>query len=322
MSEDSRPALGGYEGVVGPDMDGWRLDAFLAASLGISRARARRALARGAVTWRERPAGIDAKGAPIAEGDRIQVVREPDPAETPPRPEPETPLVIVAEGEGWLALDKPAGTPVHPLQVEEGGSLANALVARHPELVGVGEGGLRSGVVHRLDVDTSGVLLFAVREDAWQRLREAFRTHKVEKTYLAIVAGRLEGEGELALQLGVGRHRPAQVRVLSEDDARPGRGRPTRTRWRSLIAGEEASLIEARPTTGFLHQIRVSLAHLGHPILGDPRYGGPEHALAPRQLLHARQLRWKEVEAGCEPPADFAAAIRGFGLEPGLGLER
>ncbi len=315
MSEDSRPAPGGYEGVVGPNEDGWRLDAFLAASLGISRAGARRALSRGKVTWRERPVGLDAKGAPIAEGDRIQVVHEPDPSEAPPRPEPDQPLEIVASGDGWLALDKPAGTPVHPLQVDEGGSLANALVARHPEVIGVGEGGLRSGVVHRLDVDTSGVLLFAVQEEAWQRLREAFRRHKVEKTYLAIVAGRLEGEGELALQLSVGRHRPAKVRVLSEDDARPGRGRPTRTRWRSLVATDEASLVEARPTTGFLHQIRASLAHLGHPILGDPRYGGPEHALAPRQMLHAQRVRWKEVEATCEPPADFAAALRELGLE-------
>ncbi|MCP3987234.1 MAG: RluA family pseudouridine synthase [bacterium] len=315
MSEDSRPAPGGYEGVVGPNEDGWRLDAYLAASLGISRARARRALARGTVTWRERPAGLDAKGAPIAEGDRIQVVREPDPSEALPLAEPDAPLEIVASGDGWVALDKPAGTPVHPLEVDEGGSLANALIARHPELQGVGEGGLRSGVVHRLDVDTSGVLLFALREDAWQRLREAFRSHKVEKTYLAIVAGRLEGEGELALQLSVGRHRPAKVRVLSKDDARPGRGRPTRTRWRSRVAGDEASLVEAWPATGFLHQIRVSLAHLGHPILGDSRYGGPEHPLAPRQMLHARQLRWKDVEAGCEPPADFAAAIRRLGLE-------
>ncbi len=313
MSEGSRPA-GGFEGVVGPRQDGKRLDAFLAEALGVSRARVRRALAAGAVTWRDRPAGLEAKGAPVASGDEIRVEPQPDPAEAPPLPEPGAPLGVLTEGDGWLAVDKPAGTPVHPLRVGESGTVANALVARHPELVGVGEGGLRSGVVHRLDVDTSGVLLFATAEDAWQRLRGAFRSHKVEKTYLAVVAGRLEGEGELILRLGVGRHRPARVRVLPGEGA--GAGRRTQTRWRSLAASDEASLVEARPTTGFLHQIRVSLAHLGHPILGDAAYCGPEHALAPRQLLHARHLAWKEVDAASEPPPDFAAAVRGLALVP------
>ncbi len=291
---------------VGPSEGGQRLDSFLATALGVSRADVRRVLARGLVSWRGRPARLQAKGATVTEGDRIEVAAFQDPARARPLSQPELPLGVLARGEGWLAVDKPAGTPVHPLAPEERGTLLNALIAREPEVFGVGEAGLRSGVVHRLDVHTSGVLLFATREPAWQRLRSAFRRHRVAKEYHALVVGRLEGEGELELRLAVTRHRPARVRVV--DAKETGRGRATRLRWRALSPGEAASLVEVRPETGFLHQIRASLAHLGHPVLGDLAYGAPPHPLAPRQLLHARSLRWREVAATCEPPGDFVRA--------------
>ena len=98
--------------------------------------------------------------------------------------------------------------PVHPYRADEAGTLLGALVARRPQVVGVGEGGLRSGVVHRLDVDTSGVVLLATEQRSWQRLRAAFRSGAVEKRYRALVLGRLAGAGELALDLVVARHRP------------------------------------------------------------------------------------------------------------------
>ncbi|MAE96914.1 MAG: RNA pseudouridine synthase [Deltaproteobacteria bacterium] len=303
---DPRPPVGRWQ--VGPAEGGTRLDAFLARVLGISRANARRTLSSGAVTWRGRRADLSAKGAPLQEGDAVEVAEVVDPARAHPVADPAAPLAVLAEGEGWLAVDKPAGTPVHPLSPDERGTLLNALAARQPGIVGVGEGGLRSGVVHRLDVETSGVMLFATAEGPWQRLREAFRRHQVEKVYWALARGRLEGQSDLELQLAVTQHRPARVRVVSPDDAQPGRGRPTRLAWRSLAVGDDASLIEGRPATGFLHQIRASLAHLGHPLYGDRAYGGPEHPLAPRHLLHARMLRWREVEATCEPPEDFARA--------------
>lgn len=293
---------------VGPAEDGTRLDSFLARVLGISRANARRTLSSGAVSWRGRTADLSAKGAPLQEGDAVEVAAVVDPARAHPLADPDAQLSVLAEGEGWLAVDKPAGTPVHPLSPDETGTLLNLLAAREPGIVGVGEGGLRSGVVHRLDVNTSGVMLFATSEPSWQRLRAAFRSHQVEKVYWALASGRLEGQGELELQLAITQHRPARVRVVAPHDAKPGRGRPTRLRWRTLALGEEASLVEVRPATGFLHQIRASLAHLGHPLFGDLAYGGPEHPLAPRHLLHARELRWREVEAACEPPEDFARA--------------
>ncbi len=297
---------------VGPAEEGQRLDYFLATKLGISRANVRRALARGVVSWRGRPADPAAKGAQVHEGDELCVREAVDPRSAAPIPEPDRALQILAEGPGWCAVDKPAGTPVHPLEPHEQGTLLNALAARHPQIVGVGEGGLRSGVVHRLDVDTSGVLLFATEASSWERLRDAFRRHRVEKLYWALVQGRLEGEGELSLTLTVSQHRPARVRVVDAGGADGGRGRLTQLAWRSLRASDAASLVEVRPVTGFLHQIRASLAHLGHPLLGDPAYGGPEDPRAPRHLLHARHVRHREIEAESEPPDDFANALEAF----------
>ena len=124
-----------------------------------------------------------------------------------------------ASGPGWLAADKPAGMPVHPLAEDETGTLLNAVVARHPEVQGVGEGALRSGVVHRLDVDTSGVMLVARDQGTWQRLRDAFTARQVEKVYRALLLGRLQGEGAVSVGLLTARHRPARVRVARPEEA-------------------------------------------------------------------------------------------------------
>jgi 23S rRNA pseudouridine1911/1915/1917 synthase len=249
--------------------------------------------------------GLSAKGRLLEPGERVAVEEPALAAAVVPEPEPGAPLVVLAEGEGWLAVDKPAGVAVHPLAPGERGTLLNALVARHPEVRGIGEGGLRSGVVHRLDVDTSGVLLFATDELRWLDLREAFRRHRVAKTYRALVHGRLAGEGELVLHLSVLRHRPARVGVVE-----PGAGKSRRTelRWRTLEEFRDTTLVEVSPRTGFLHQIRASLAHLGHPLLGDAAYGAPE-GFAARHLLHAARVAVDDVAAESPDAADFAEAL-------------
>ncbi len=296
---------------VGPEERGRRLDAFLADRLELSRAQVRRLLARGAVRIAARPASESAKGMSLEGGETIEVERFAPPEQQRARPSPEVPLRVLSEGPGWLAVDKPAGMPVHPLREDETGTVLNALAARHPELHGVGEGGLRSGVVHRLDVDTSGVLLVATRDDTWRRLREAFRAHRVEKLYRAIVLGRLEGSGSEALPLVTARHRPARVRVVSAAERSRARGaRLGELRWRALESLRGATLVEVRPRTGFLHQIRVSLAHLGHPLAGDRSYGPPRDATgARRHMLHAARVSFEEVGGASPDAPDFAALL-------------
>ncbi|MCG8590460.1 MAG: RluA family pseudouridine synthase [Proteobacteria bacterium] len=287
-----------------------RLDRFLAERLDLSRAQVRRLLAEGAVRLGDQEASARHKGTPLRVGDRVVVAAHRSPADQRIRPEPDRPLSVLTEGEGWLAVDKPAGWPVHPFREDETGTVLNAVAARRPELQGVGEGGLRSGVVHRLDVQTSGVLLVASAPAAWEWLRAAFRSHRVAKRYRALVLGRVEEAAELAVTLQIAQHRPARVRVVPEGT--PG-ARRTELAWTPLEHWPDATLLEVRPRTGFLHQIRATLADRGHPVLGDALYGGDGAACpvpADRHLLHAAGVRVGDVAAESPDPADFAAALQ------------
>lgn len=298
---------------------GERLDRFLAEHLRLSRSQVRRLLARGAVSVGGRSVDETAKGLTLQPGPVVQVTPFARPEDERARPSPDRPLRVLARGRGWLAIDKPAGTPVHPLRPHEIDTALNAVIARFPEIHGVGEGGLRSGVVHRLDVDTSGVLLFATEDEAWQRLRGAFREHLVEKCYRALVIGALEGEGTLEVGLVTARHRPARVRVVTEAERERARGIHIGVLgWRSLEVLDNATLVEVRPKTGFLHQIRVSLAHLGFPVVGDRSYGPASDPVAvPRQMLHAASASWGEIEASSPDPEDFRAALAQYAAQSG-----
>jgi 23S rRNA pseudouridine1911/1915/1917 synthase len=302
--------------VVAADEAGRRLDAWLAQRLGVGRAGVRRLIESGRVSIDGRPLARRDKSAPLVAGARVVVAAFAPDADRRAIAEPDRALAICAEGPGWIALDKPAGTPVHPLRDDETGTLLNALIARRPEVHGVGEAGLRSGVAHRLDVDTSGVVLLATDEPTWQRLRAAFREHRVAKVYRAMVLGRLEGEGEVRHSLVVARHKPAYVRAV--EPGTPG-ARRTSLAWRALAHGDGITLVEVRPRTGFLHQIRASFAALGHPLCGDRTYAGEDPSGAPRHLLHAARVAIDEIEAESPDPPDFAAfaAQVDSGSDPG-----
>ena len=305
-----------------PDRSGQRLDLFLADRLGLSRAQVRRLLERGAVSLGGRRLALRDKGRPLPAVGALAVdaFRPPQsqraPAETSAAVGPIP--VEVGSGPGWLAVDKPAGMPVHPLQEAERGTVLGHLIDRHPEIHGVGEGGLRSGVVHRLDIGTSGVLLFATEHSVWQRLRTAFGEHRVDKRYRALVLGHFDppgGEREIELPLVVARHRPARVRVATSGERLGGRARIVSQVVRLVEPLHGASLVEVRPRTGFLHQIRVTMAHLGHPVLGDRHYGGSVEdvarmAGADRHLLHAARVAFEEIVAEARDPEDFAACAR------------
>ncbi|MFP4143598.1 MAG: RluA family pseudouridine synthase [Phycisphaeraceae bacterium] len=290
-----------------------RLDRLLAAELGISRGEAVRLLDRGQVRVAGRRVSRSDKGLRPAPGERVAVeafVRE---AEQRPAPNPDLELEELATGPGWLIVRKPAGTPVHPLGPGERDTLLNAVIARHPEIEGVGEGGLRCGLVHRLDVETSGAVAFALDEARYERLRGAFRGHAMRKVYLAIVAGRVAEAGQKRMHLVIARHSPAKVRVVEPGEVeRTPQTRLCDLAWRCLERFTKASLVEIELGTGFLHQIRVMFAALGHPLLGDPLYAGEGSSAAlaaPRPMLHAAALEFEEIRGRCDPPADFQQVL-------------
>ncbi len=294
-----------------------RLDVFLGRALGLSRQRARDLIEGGHVAIAGQAATRRDKGRPIAPGERVTVERLTDDGQQHPRPDAALPIEEVAAGDGWVVVNKPAGVPVRPHRADERGTVINALAARYPQIVGVGEGGLRSGVVHRLDTDTSGALVVATGQQAWGRLRACFAEHRAVKRYTALVHGRLApgSERRLTLYLSVARRKDAWVRVADEpfDDARA-----CTLTWRAVRGNNLATLIEVDLETGFLHQIRAMMAHVYHPVVGDDRYAhGMQTHGATRQMLHASSLAIDSMglDVQCPLPEDMSRVIAGLGIE-------
>lgn len=295
--------------ITGPDV-GARLDIFLGQRLGVGRAQVKKLLAAGRIRLNGHVAAEKAKGLFLREGSRVTVEGFTPAASAEAIPEPDLPLSILAEGDGWIAANKPAGMAVHPLEPGETGTLLNAVVARYPQVQGIGEAGLRSGVVHRLDIDTSGALLFATTQNRWENLRKAFTDHTTKKVYRAIVDGELKGTGQETMDLVVVRHTPAKVAVVNPTQGyRPPGTRTCHLTWRAAERLNGATLLEIDLGTGFLHQIRVMLAHLGHPVVGDPLYGDAEAGI-PRQMLHASYIKAGPAEARSPDPEDFMKILR------------
>ena len=286
-----------------------RLDTFLTRALNLSRREALQALGAGLVT-------VDGeKAAPRDKGRSLDTATTVGVASLVPLknivPDADEPLTVLFEGEGCLVVDKPPGVPVLPRAPFERGTLLNAVVARYPQIQGVGEGGLKSGVVHRLDTDTSGALLLATSQEKWLELRAAFTERRVDKTYRALVQGQLRGTARETMHLVVARHRPAKVRVVTDDEATSS-ARVCTLSWRALETFPNATLVEVGLETGFLHQIRAMFAHKGHPVLGDEVYGAAIPGV-PRQMLHAASLTVGTIKAHSPDPADFAAVLARLG---------
>lgn len=247
----------------------------------------------------------------------------PEPTPGPPLPE-DIPLEIIHEDPDLIAVNKPAGLVVHPGAGHRGDTLVNALLFRGGGLSGI-NGPDRPGIVHRLDRDTSGLLLVARHDVAHHRLARQFAERLVEKTYLAVVEGapRLDGD-RIDLPLG-------KVRFNRMGVKRRG-GKAARTDYRVLARGQRFSLLELKPHTGRTHQLRVHLAAIGHPVAADAEYGrrelvtrldlpagGPDEVLLDRQALHARRLAFnhprddRRLELTAPLPADLAGLIAALG---------
>lgn len=286
-----------------------RLDKAVARLYGISRGRAMDWIAEGRVRVDGRRAP---KGSQVAGGARIAVELPPPDA---PAPQPELPIRIVHADPHLIVADKPAGMPSHPLKPGEKGTAANALVARFPELAGVGPQVREGGLVHRLDTDTSGLLLAARTEAAYTILRTQFTTRAVEKGYLALVAGELHAAGEIELPLAHDPSDSRRMRAASDPAWAEEHGaRPALTRFTPLERRGGFTLLEVEIPTGVMHQIRAHLAFIGHPLAADALYGGPELAGLRRHFLHAHRLAFAhpdgsraKFESGL--PEELAAAL-------------
>ncbi|WP_394833243.1 RluA family pseudouridine synthase [Pendulispora rubella] len=272
-----------------PDqLDGERLDRAAAQlASGLSRARLKRAIEAGAVrvNGRRKP-----KGAVVAKGDVISIdTSQVSDADSPAEPSPDAPLVVCFEGEGVLVVDKPAGQPTAPLRPGEVGSLANALVGRYPELAGVGYSAREPGLVHRLDTDTSGLVLAARSQEAFDVLRTALKEDRIDKRYLLLCASAdLPDEG--SIEFPIANHPKDQRRVypcIHPRDVMRYAPRPASTSYRVIQRGTPWALVEVTVSRALRHQIRVHFAAIEHPLAGDVLYGGAEIRSLGRHALHA-----------------------------------
>ena len=265
-------------------MAGERLDRFVSLLTGRSRAEAAALVAGGAVLIGG--LAVTSGKVRLVEGDEVEV--DPGPEHGPAvAPDPSVEVPVVYEDADVVVVDKPAGLVVHPGAGNRTGTLANGLVARYPEIAEVGEPD-RPGIVHRLDRDTSGLLVVARTETARRRLVAALSERRVERAYLALVHGGPEADAGLVdAPIGRSARQPTKMTVSE-------RGRDARTGYEVVRRwpGEDCSLLRCRLETGRTHQIRVHLAAIGHPVIGDDAYDGGRRrpVRVPRLFLHATRL--------------------------------
>jgi 23S rRNA pseudouridine1911/1915/1917 synthase len=285
------------------DRAGERIDAFIARSLPeLSRNHVQRLIDGGFVTMEGRVPKASEK---TREGMEVSV-------EVPPPEElsleaQDIPITIVYQDGDLLVVDKPSGLTVHPAPGHPSGTLVNALLAACPDLQGI-SGTLRPGIVHRLDKDTSGLIVVAKNDRAMRALQSQLQARTVHKTYLALVTGVPKPrEGQIEAPIGRSPRNRKKMAVVEN-----GREATTRYKVREELPGH--ALLDVEPITGRTHQIRVHLAAIGHPIFGDPLYGKPSPVLG-RQFLHAARLAFRmplserEVEFESPLPGDLRRAL-------------
>jgi 23S rRNA pseudouridine1911/1915/1917 synthase len=245
----------------------------------------------------------------LREDDVITVYAQPSPEEGAFKPEP-IDFEVMGESPDWVVVNKPVGLVTHPGAGNWSGTLLNGLLYRYPELAQVA----RAGIVHRLDKDTSGLLVVARNEVAQTHLVRQLQARTMGREYLALAHGRMLGAG--TVDRPIGRDPRVPVRMSVE---RPSAPKPAVTHYALMRVGEyhgsNISQVSCRLETGRTHQIRVHLASLGHPLLGDTLYGGRILGDANRQMLHAYQLRFEDPGTGGEvsfsaPPAEDLSRVQ------------
>ena len=265
---------------------GERIDRYLADECpDLSRTRIKRLIVDGEVAV---DGNATNAGYRLRAGQSVEI-QVPDPAPSHMLPQ-SIPISVVYEDEHLLVVDKPAGMPVHPGVGHPDSTLLNAVLGLDSEIGSVG-GQSRPGLVHRLDKDTSGLILVAKTDQAHDHLSAQFKDRSIQKGYLALVAGYPEPTDAI-IDAPVGRDPDDRKKMAVVDD-----GRPASTLYRTLQRFRGCSFIDVRPKTGRTHQIRVHFASIGHPIIGDETYGQADPRLE-RHFLHAAHLGFKHPATG------------------------
>ncbi|MBN1504618.1 MAG: RluA family pseudouridine synthase [Candidatus Eisenbacteria bacterium] len=303
---------------VPPEEAGKRLDAAVVVLFpGLTRSQAQRLIREGLVTVAGRAVKSSHR---LREGDEIALSR-PEPAPSALKPE-NIPLDVLYEDEHLIVVNKPAGMVVHPGAGVKAGTLVNALLGHCADLSGIG-GVLRPGIVHRLDKGTSGLIVAAKTDEAHLGLARQIASREAVRKYVAVVWGVLRDDrGRIEAPIGRSVHHRKKMAVDSR------RGRRAATRFEVLERFQFATLVSATLETGRTHQVRVHFSHLGHPVFGDPQYGGRTKAisrlggserkaasellhLVERPALHATELSFAHPVTGAglsfkaEPPSDI-----------------
>ena len=280
---------------VSPADAGKRLDAAVRAYFPTSTAAlVRRAIEAGTIAVQGRNV---AKGHKVQAGEVVVVTQLSEVSDLRVAPNPALRLEILFQDADLVAVNKPAGMAVHPLRPEETDTLANALAARFPEIADLGDQPLLAGVAHRIDTDTSGVVLAARTAAAFESLRAQFAARQVQKTYLALAAGFIKQDAELVHELA--HHPTSRGRMVDARSLRvPERPMHAVTAFHALRRVGECTLLEVTIFTGVTHQIRCQLALIDHPLLGDTLYNGPAMPGFPRHFLHASAVAFQHPRTG------------------------
>jgi 23S rRNA pseudouridine1911/1915/1917 synthase len=297
---------------VSPEGEGKRADRFVSEAAGITRSRAQALIEGKHVLVNGAP--VEKPSQKMRQGYEVTLTIPPVSEETLLAEDIE--MNIIFSDAHLAVIDKPPGLVVYPAAGHESGTLLNGLKKRFATLASIG-GPLRPGVVHRLDKDTSGVMVVALTDDAYYSLVSQFKDKTTARSYMALVNGTLK-EDEGTIETPIGRSVSDRKRMSTKSR----HGKEARTHWRALMSFPGATLVEVRLDTGRTHQIRVHFSSIGHSVLGDRVYGRKvrleykRHRVSfPRQMLHARTLGFahpstgERMEFSAEPPEDFNQAI-------------